>query len=346
MEEEYNVKIVLESRPGKEYPEKDCFQITYGKPPTESEVKVDQILVRVKFISIDASMRVWISGAKTYMDPVNPGDVMPASCIGEVVFSRSPDLNKGDLVLGLMKWQKYLILDRKGLMKVPKEYPNPEHFLGVLGTNGLTAYFGMFDIGKPQKGETVVVSAAAGAVGQIAVQLAKSVGARVIGMAGSKDKCEFVKSLGADECINYKEDDIFKKLKEYCPKGIDVYFDNVGGEILDLCLLLVRDHCRIVMCGAISGYNSTKPYAIKNYQRLIIKKGLMQGFIVMDYAKRYKEAIAYLGNLISKNQLKHTEDVLYGLDSAPRGLRRLIGGDNTGKVIIKCDYPEKQQPKL
>jgi len=159
----------------------------------------------------------------------------------------------------------------------------------------------------------------------------------VIGMAGGPEKCAFVKSLGADECINYTSPNLFEQLKAACPKGIDVYFDNVGGEILDMCLLLVRDNCRIVLCGSISAYNSSKPYAIKNYQRLIIKKGLMQGFIVMDYAKRYKEAIAYLSNMIRKKELIHTEDILIGLDSAPKGLAKLISGKNNGKVIIKCD---------
>lgn len=196
---------------------------------TEDKVPDGNLIVRNIYISIDATNRVWISGKKTYVDPVLPGQVMKGFAIGEVVFSKSQKYKVGDLVMGVLGWEKYTMASEKTLALVPKDYPEPHHFLGVFGISGLTAWIGLFEIGKIKPDDIVVVSAAAGAVGEIAVQLAKNHGCKVIGIAGGKDKCSYVKSIGADHCVDYKNENVEKRIKELSPEGIDVYFDNVGG---------------------------------------------------------------------------------------------------------------------
>ena len=262
----------------------------------EDKIKEGDLIVRNMFISIDAANRVWISGKKTYMDPIIPGDVMKGFSIGEVVYSRSKKFKMGELVMGVWGWEKYSMVNEKAVQLVPKDYPQPHHFLGVFGISGLTAWVGLFEIGKLKPTDTVVVSAAAGAVGELAVQIARNHGCRVIGIAGGKDKCTYVKSIGAEACIDYKSENIAKRLKELLPEGVDVYFDNVGGETLDSVLMNIRDNARVVLCGAISTYNDSpnQQYGLKNYSRLIIKKATMEGFIYFDHAKVFPEAIKSL----------------------------------------------------
>lgn len=249
---------------------------------------------------------------------------------------------------GLTFWQKYSILKGKDLTLLPSNIKNYENFLGVLGISGLTAYFGLKKIGKLKEGETVVVSTAAGAVGEIAVQLAKLAGCRVVGIVGSNAKCEYIKSIGADAAINYKTENLKDKLREYCPKGVNVYFDNVGGEMLDELLMHIRDESRIIACGAISAYNVdiSKRYKIKNYSRIIIKRALIQGFTFFDFAKEFPEAISELSQLIQQGKLKFRVDIHNGLDEAPKGLKDLLMGQNEGKVIVRVEKQSTVRPKL
>lgn len=340
-----NAQIVLTKRPSANYPAKeDVFQIKYVPPVPTDQVRDGEVVVRNLFISIDATNRVWISGVKTYMEPIKPNEVMKGFGVAEVIFSKSPAFKVGDRVLGLTYWQKYSVLPDKGLSHLPPSYPNYENFLGVLGISGLTAYFGLKKIGKLKAGEKVVVSAAAGAVGEIAVQLAKLAGCQVCGIAGSDDKCKYLKSIGVDFVINYKKETLRERLKEYFPSGIDVYFDNVGGEMLDELLMHIRDESRIIACGAISAYGhynqeKQETYRIKNYSRIIIKRALIQGYIYYDYFKEFPEAIQELATLVQQGKLKYTNDVRNGLEECPRGLKDLLEGNNKGKVIIRVADP-------
>lgn len=347
-----NIKVALTKRPDATFPKNlDIFQLFYTAPPDDQKLRQDEVIVQNRFVSIDASMRVWISGQKSYMEPVQIGDVMNAYSVGVVLVSKSPKFVPGDWVAGLLGWQSYAAMEASKLQKLPK-YPNPQHFLGVLGISGLTAYLGLKEIGQIKPGETLVVSAAAGAVGELVVGLGKIWGARVIGIAGTVEKCRYVKEvLGADDCLDYKKDDIAKGLKRLCPNGIDVYFDNVGGEILDIALSLIRDYARIVCCGAISGYNNVTGdgYRLRNYPRLIIKRAKMQGFIYFDYKDKIQGAMKELMELVNSGRLKFKEDFLDGLDSAPLALQRLLTGGNIGKVIVRVKHdPENiyQAPKL
>ena len=340
-----NMKIALAKRPDSSFPKNlDCFQLFYTAPPDDQKLRPDEVIVQNRFMSMDASMRVWMSGAKTYMDPVNVGDVMNGFCVGVVFASKSPKFKVGEWVSGLLGWQSYAAMHASKLQKLPQNYPHPQHFLGVLGISGLTAYLGLKEIGQVKAGETLVVSAAAGAVGELAVGLGKIWGARVIGIAGSEDKCKYVKQvLGADECIDYKKEDVAKSLKIHCPKGIDVYFDNVGGEILDTVLSLINDYARIICCGAISGYNSGKDdlYRLRNYSRLIIKRAKMQGYIYFDYKAQIPTAVKELMEFIKSGKLKFNEDFVEGLDSAPVALQRLLTGGNVGKVLVRIKYDKE-----
>lgn len=339
-----NIKIALTKRPDASFPKNlDLFQLFYTAPPSAEKLRPEEVIIQNRYISIDAAMRVWISGAKTYMDPVQVGDVMNAFCVGVVLSSKSAKFSVGDWVSGLFGWQAYAAMPASRVTKLPT-YPNPQHFLGVLGISGLTAYMGLKEIGQVKKGETLVVSAAAGAVGELVVGLGKLWGARVIGIAGSKEKCRYVKEvLGADECIDYKNENVFNSLKKICTKGIDVYFDNVGGEILDNVLSLINDFSRIVCCGAISGYNQGKDegYRLRNYPRLIIKRAKMQGFIYFDYKEKIPGAVKELMQYINNGKLKFNEDFVDGLDNAPFALQKLLTGANTGKVIVRVKYDKE-----
>ena len=341
------VQATLMKRPGPNYPEKeDIFQYKYVPPIPTDLVKDGQIVIKNMFISIDATNRVWISGVPSYMKPINPGDLMRGMGVAEVLFSKNKKYKPGDKVLGLTYWQKYSVVEGKEFTPLPPSCPNYEEFLGVLGISGLTAYFGLKKIGDLKEGETVVVSTAAGAVGEVVVQLAKHAGCRVVGLTGSDSKCDYVRSIGADEAINYKKGSLKENLKKACPKGVDVYFDNVGGEMLDELLMLIRDNSRIILCGSISSYNdlnSSKPdvYKLKNYSRLVIKRALMKGFLYFDYHKEFPQALAEIAALVKQGKMKYKVDMRVGVEECGRGLADLLQGKNTGKVIIRVDDTAK-----
>lgn len=296
-----------------------------------------EFLVRLQYLSLDPAMRGWMNAGKSYIPPVGIGEVMRAGAVGTVVASKHPKYAAGDHVVGTFGVQDYAISDGKGASKVdPTLAPLPV-YLGTLGMPGMTAYFGLLEIGKPQAGETVVVSGAAGAVGQIVGQIAKLKGCRVVGIAGGADKCRYVvEELGFDACIDYKHDDLREGLKQHCPKGVNVYFDNVGGDILDTVLTQLAMHARIVICGAISQYNNDTPVkGPSNYLSLLVNRASMQGMVVFDWAARYGEAMREMAGWLQSGQLKTREDIATGLENFPATLLRLFKGENTGKLVLK-----------
>jgi len=295
------------------------------------------VLVRVRFLSFDPTQRGWLEDRPSYLPPVQIGEVMRAVGVGEVVESKHPGFAQGDLVQGMFGWQDYALVPGALLgAKIPAGVP-PTWSLGVLGVTGLTAYFGMLDLGKPKAGETVVVSGAAGATGSIAGQIAKLQGARVVGIAGGSAKCAWLtKEAHFDAAIDYKHEDVAARLRELCPKGIDVYFDNVGGEILDAVLGQIAQRARVVLCGSISNYNeTTRPPGPRNLSNLVVQRGRMEGFIILDYVARFGEGVAKLSEWVRSGAIVHQEDVQHGLENAPRTLLRLFTGANTGKQILE-----------
>jgi hypothetical protein len=300
-----------------------------------------QVLVRVLYLSFDPTQRGWIEDRPSYLPPVQIGEVMRSAAVGQVTLSKHPGFAKGDLVQGLFGWQDYAVVPGAMLgAKIPADSP-PTWALGVLGITGLTAYFGMLDLGKPKTGETVVVSGAAGATGSVAGQIAKLQGAHVIGIAGGASKCAWlIKEAHFDAAIDYKHDDVAARLRELCPKGIDVYFDNVGGEILDAVLGQIAQRARIVLCGGISGYNEANPPpGPRNLMNLVVQRGRMEGFIILDYVARFGEGVAKLSEWIRNGDIVHQEDVQRGLENAPRTLLRLFTGANTGKQLLQVAEP-------
>jgi NADPH-dependent curcumin reductase len=296
-----------------------------------------EAVVKVLYISLDPAMRGWMSDMPSYIPPVGIGDVMRALAVGKVVDSRHEGFEPGDYVSGLLGVQEFAVVDARGLNKVdPSLAPLPV-YLSALGMPGLTAYFGLLDIGKPEPGQTVVVSGAAGAVGQIVGQIAKIKGARAIGIAGGAEKCSHVLDrLGFDATIDYKSEDVPTALRETCPDGIDVYFDNVGGEILDAALARLARHARVVICGAISQYNSTEGVrGPSNYLSLLVHHASMTGFVVSDYGARYGEALPEMAGWLSRGELKSHEDIVDGLESFPDALLMLFSGENTGKLAVR-----------
>jgi NADPH-dependent curcumin reductase len=297
-----------------------------------------EILVRNVYLSLDPTQRGWIS-RDTYLPAVALGEVVRSGGVGRVVESRNPAYAVGDLVQGLVGWQDYARIAATSAAaptKLPPGVPIPLA-MSALGLTGLTAYFGLLDVGKPAAGETVVVSGAAGATGSIAGQIAKIKGCRAIGIAGGKSKCDWlVKEARFDAAIDYKSEDVGARLKELCPKGIDVYFDNVGGDLLDLALARLAMKGRIVLCGAIAAYNDAQPRpGPKNYTNLIIKRGRMEGFLVFDYMSRAPQAAMELFGWIQGGQMINQVDVMQGLENAPAALRRLFQGENQGKQLLK-----------
>jgi len=300
-----------------------------------------EILVKVLYLSLDPAMRGWMNDAKSYIRPVAIGEVMRAGGVGEVVASKSPRFAVGDHVSGGTGVQQYWIgaADDKSaaFYKIDPALAPLTTYLNTLGMPGMTAYFGLLESGQPKAGETVVVSGAAGAVGQTVGQVAKQLGCRVVGIAGGKEKCDFVvQQLGFDACIDYKSGDVRAGLKEHCPQGVDVYFDNVGGEILDTVLTRINMKARIVICGAISQYNNTT--AVKgpsNYLSLLVNRARMEGIVVFDYASRYHEGVAALAKWMKEGKIVSKEDVVQGLENFPATLNMLFEGKNFGKLVLQ-----------
>jgi len=296
-----------------------------------------EVLVKILYLSLDPAMRGWMNAGKSYIAPVGMGDVMRAGGIGRVVASNDSSLAAGDTVVGMTGVQDYAIAKAKDLIKVdPRLAPLPR-FLGALGMPGLTAYFGLLDIGKPKEGETLVVSAAAGAVGAVVGQIAKIKGCRVVGIAGGPDKCRYVtEELGFNAAIDYKSEDVRAGLARHCPTGIDIYFDNVGGDILDTVLSMLARRARVIICGAISQYNNVESMqGPRNYISLLVNHALMEGFVVFDYTARYAEGMQALAGWTMTGKLKAREDIVEGLETFPETLQKLFRGENFGKLVIK-----------
>lgn len=301
------------------------------------------VLVKTLALSLDPAMRGWMNEGKSYIPPVGIGEVMRAGGIGVVVASKHPAFAVGDHVTGGPGVQEYFTVaadqvKRSGLAKIDLRMGTVTQWLNVLGMPGMTGYFGLMDIGQPKAGETVVVSGAAGAVGQTVGQVAKIKGCRVVGIAGGTAKCEWVvKELGFDACIDYKGGSVKDGLKEHCPNGVDIYFDNVGGEILDTVLTRINRKARIIICGAISQYNNTTPVqGPKNYLSLLVNRARMEGMVVFDYADRYGVAIAEMAGYLKDGRMKSKEDVVDGgVKVFPETLNKLFSGENFGKLVLK-----------
>jgi hypothetical protein len=297
----------------------------------------NELLVKTLYLSLDPAMRGWMNEGKSYVPPVEIGEVMRAGGVGKVIESNHPKFQAGDYVSGSLGVQEYATLDGKGLTKVdPSLAPLPV-FLGALGMPGMTAYFGLLDIGKPQPGDTVVVSGAAGAVGTVVGQIAKIKGCRVVGIAGGKQKCDYlIEQLGFDAAIDYKAEDVKQALRSHCPKGVNVYFDNVGGDILDTVLTQLARKARIIICGAISQYNNTTPVkGPSNYLSLLVNRATMTGMVVFDYADRYAEAGRDMAGWLQSGQLKTREDIVDGIETFPETLLKLFSGENFGKLVLR-----------
>src|SRR5712692_173700 len=308
--------------------------------PTEEPVGepvADNFLVKVLYISLDPAMRGWMNEGKSYIPPVAIGEVMRALALGRVVATRNPKFGVGDHVYGPMGVQEFALTNGSGIAKVDAAAAPLPVYLGTLGMPGMTAYFGLLDIGQPKPGETVVVSGAAGAVGTVVGQIAKIKGCRVVGIAGGAKKCEYIlKELGFDAAIDYKAEDVRKALQKHCTKGVDVYFDNVGGDILEAVLSQLARGARVVICGAISQYNNTTPIkGPSNYLSLLVNRASMKGMIVIDYAARYGEAAREMAGWMAAGKLKSREHIVEGLETFPETLLKLFKGENIGKLILK-----------
>ena len=299
-----------------------------------------ELLVKIEYVSLDPAMRGWMNEGRSYIPPVGIGEVMRAFAAGEVIASKDPDVAVGEHVGGLLGVQEYAVVNGKGVFKTDTSLAPLPVYLGTLGMPGVTAYFGLLDIGRPQAGETVLVSGAAGAVGGLVGQIAKIAThppCRVVGVAGGAEKCgHLVEQLGFDATIDYKGQDLDAALSEHCPNGVDVYFDNVGGDVLDAALAHLARHARVVICGAISQYNATDAMrGPSNYMSLLVNHASMTGFVMSDYLDRYQEAVSEMAGWLSSGELISREDVAEGLESFPEVLLRLFRGENTGKLVLK-----------
>ncbi|GBG29541.1 Prostaglandin reductase 1 [Hondaea fermentalgiana] len=337
--------VRLEKRPvGKPVPGQDLVY-QEAPMPSEDDLKDGEVLIKNVYLTLDPAMRGWMMDRKSYMPPVELGAIMRGSSVGQVMASCDSSLQEGDWVLCRIEvgWAEYGIAEASKVTKIDisDDIPASVH-LGALGTTGLTAYFGLIEIGQPKEGDTIVVSAAAGATGSMVCQIAKHVfGCRVIGIAGGSEKCQWlIDDLGVDEAIDYKQDegeDFARALRKACPDGVDIYFDNVGGWILNEVFKQINFKARIVVCGAISGYNNTTPAPGPSaYTQLIITSSRMEGFIVSNYAKRFKEAKEDLTGWLKEGKITYKEDVIHGLSKAPRAFLKLFGedGGNRGRIII------------
>ncbi|WP_417515439.1 NADP-dependent oxidoreductase [Minwuia sp.] len=326
-----NRQVVIRELPKGELTN-DHFELVDGEMPGVDE---GQVRVRTILMSIDAANRAWMQGA-TYREAVKAGDVMHTYSIGEVVESKDPSLSEGDIVAVEARWADYVTVKARHAQKLP-DYRPLTHMLSVLGIAGKTAYHGLIGVGAPKAGETVVVSAAAGSVGIFVGQIAKALGCRAVGIAGGQEKCDWVvNELGFDACVDYRGGNLFRELKAACPDGIDIYFDNVGGEVLETVLFQMNMKGRVVCCGAVSQYNADAPTGPRNLPGLIVVKRLrMEGFIVMDFADQDAKAESDLMGWVKEGKIVVVEDVVEGLENAPRALTGLLAGDNRGKRMVR-----------
>jgi NADPH-dependent curcumin reductase CurA len=333
-----NRQLVLRERPAGEVAD-EHFELIESPVPSPSD---GEVVVRTIWLSFDPAQRGWLNDIRSYVAPVAIGEVMRAQGIGEVVASRAHTLAAGSLVAAELGWQEYALVDTEkagSVEVVPPDLQKPELMLSALGTTGLTAYFGMLDIGRPVEGDTVLVTAAAGATGSIAGQIARIRGARVVvGTAGSDEKRAWVRDVaGFDDCVDHYDAQVRRRLREAAPAGYNVVFDNVGGSLLDAALFNIAEHARVVLCGSIStGYRPERPdVGLHYYQLLTTRRSRMEGFIVTDYAPRFAEARVDLASWLEDGRLRQEHDVLEGLERAPEGLRRLFAGGNLGKQLLK-----------
>jgi len=342
MTEIINDQWRLRARPVGLVKESDFERVQEPLPPTEE----GQVLVRNHYLAFEPAMRGWLNDVKSYIPPVGLGEVMRASTVGEVLESRHPDYSVGQMVSGMLGWQKYALTEGKpgpmgGLTRVP-EGIEPQLMLSALGGTGLTAYFGMVDIGDVREGDTVLVTGAAGATGSVAAQIARLKGAaKVVGIAGGPEKCQWLtEKAGLDAAIDYKSEKVSARLREEFPKGISLFYDNVGGEILDQALLEMAQFGRIVLCGGISAYNEEElPPGPANYMQIVIRRLTVRGFILIDHFARAGEAIGALSGWIQEGNLVHAEDIQEGFENAPKTFLRLFQGQNLGKQLLKITDP-------
>jgi len=328
-----NKEIRFASRPAG-VPTVDNFRIVDADTPPLND---GEVLVRTLYISVDPYLRGRMREGRSYVPPFQIGEVIRSGVVGEVIESRAPEFAPGDIVTGMLGWRVYNAAATPELRKVDPRVASITTALGVLGMPGLTAYFGLLDIGQPKEGETVVVSGAAGAVGTAVCQIAKIKGCRAVGIAGSDEKNQYLTAeLGADAAVNYKNPEMSQTLKQACPKGIDVYFDNVGGEISDAVMPLLNHGARIVLCGQISLYNLDKPDVGPRPQPfLLVNSALMKGFIITDYSARFAEGVMNLAQWLIAGKLKYAETVVEGFENTPQAFIGLFSGDNLGKQLVK-----------
>ena len=315
----------------------DDFRWHVGAVPNIGD---GEVLVRNLYLSCDPTQRSWTAG-RTYMPAVAIGDVMRSFAVGVVQGSRHPDFREGQIVYGLFGWQDYCAARPDDLFKmqvVPPGVPI-EAAVGVFGLTGLTAYFGLLHVAALERGETVVVSGAAGATGSVAGQIAKIKDCRVVGIAGGAEKCDYLTRIGFDAAIDYKSENVMTRLRETCPGGVNVFFDNVGGRLLDAVLLHLAMRARVVLCGSISGYNTAAPEGPRNYMQLLVRRSRMEGFVMTDYNQHVPEAIETLSGWVADGRIQHRSDVVTGLENAPSALARLFSGENRGKQLVSVAPP-------
>ncbi len=317
-------------------PNADTWEYTETDLPTISD---GELLIKIEYISMDPAMRGWLNDAKSYIPPVQIGEVMRAGTVGKVIESKHEKFAVGDYVVGHNGVQSYAVSNGTGLHKVDPKLAPLSYYLGVLGMPGMTGYFGLLKTGAPKAGETVVVSGAAGAVGSLVGQIAKLKGCRVVGIAGGLDKCKFlVDELGFDAAIDYKNENVKKGLKQACPDGVDVFFDNVGGDILNDVLTQINLHARIVICGAISQYNNTTEVkGPSNYLSLLVNRARMEGIVVFDNIKEYPTAMKDIAGWIGSDDIKVKDHIVEGIETFPDTLMMLFKGENFGKLVLKVE---------
>ena len=330
-EPQRNLQVTLKSRPQGWVRESDFALIESDLPAIEA----GEVLLKTLYLSLDPYMRGRMDDAKSYAKSVNLGEVMVGGTVSEVVESKHPKFKAGDLVVSAAGWQKYSKSIGDELMRVPAGLP-PSVFLGPAGMPGVTAWMGLFDIGDPRAGETVVVSAASGAVGSVVGQLAKEKGCLVVGIAGGPEKCAYVvDTLGFDACVDYKRDGWIQALKTATPNGIDVIFENVGGEVLDQTLRRTNARARVALCGLISGYNASEPMSLQNVRMILVNRIRLQGFIVSDDLSRWPGIIGELATRVGAGNIKYRESIAQGLETAPKAFIGLLKGENFGKQLVK-----------